>query len=108
MLDWIKILWSVEARSRPWALCSVAQTILNGICGVTEHIMLLKGGGTISSSGAVGVWSAVVVQGLGSSTSRAQTSGDHVLLLIQNQEIIDLIINLSLDLVPETLDGRTP
>lgn len=44
MLDWIKILGSVEARSRPWALCSVAQTILNGICGVTEHIMLLRRG----------------------------------------------------------------
>lgn len=95
MLDWIKILWSVEARSRPWALCSVAQTILNGICGVTEPIMLLRrGGGTISSSGAVGVWSAVMVQGLGrriqqnANAVSQQTSDDHVLLLlIQSQEI---------------------
>lgn len=50
MLDWIKILWSLEARSRPWALCYVPQTILNGICGVTEHIIPLRRGVPLSAA----------------------------------------------------------
>lgn len=49
------------------ALCYVPQTILNGICGVTEHIILLRGGSTISGGGAIGAWSAVMFQALGSS-----------------------------------------
>ena len=74
MLDWIKILWSLKARSRPWALCYVPQTLLNGIRGVQRTLNRFGGGSTVSSVQAIGGWGAEMFQGLPVASSNTRFS----------------------------------